>query len=118
MPIVFDPRVAGTLVSHLLGAMSGSSVARRSSFLIDRLGQRLFDSAVSIYDEPHWQRGLRSRPFDGEGLPTSRFDLVTDGVLQGWLVDSATGRQLGLSPTGHAARGFPARRAWGPAICS
>jgi PmbA protein len=105
MPIVFDPRVAGTLVSHLLGAMSGSAVARRSSFLIDRLGQRLFDSAVSIYDEPHWQRGLRSRPFDGEGLPTARFDLVTDGVLQGWLVDSATGRQLGLSPTGHAARG-------------
>lgn len=105
MPIVFDPRVAGTLVSHLLGAMSGSAVARRSSFLIDRLGERLFDSAVSIYDEPHWQRGLRSRPFDGEGLPTSRFDLVTDGVLQGWLVDSATGRQLGLAPTGHAARG-------------
>lgn len=105
MPIVFDPRVAGSLLGHLLGAMSGSSVARRSTFLMDRLGQRLFDSAISIYDEPHWQRGLRSRPFDGEGLPTGRFDLISHGVLNGWLVDSATGRQLGLPPTGHAARG-------------
>lgn len=105
MPILFDPRVGGSLLGHLAGAMSGAAVARRSSFLIDRLGQRLFDSAITIYDEPHLLRGLRSRPFDGEGLPTSRFDLVRDGVLQGWLVDSATGRQLGLAPTGHASRG-------------
>lgn len=105
MPIVFDPRMAGTLIGHLLGAMSGSSVARRSSYLIEHLGKRIFDSAISIHDEPHWPRGLRSRPFDGEGLATSRFDLISAGVLNAWLVDSATGRQLGLPPTGHAARG-------------
>ncbi|MDE1915862.1 MAG: TldD/PmbA family protein [Sphingomonadales bacterium] len=105
VPILFDPRVGGSLLGHLAGAMSGAAVARRSSFLIDRLGQRLFDSGITIYDEPHQLRGLRSRPFDGEGLPTARFDLVRDGVLQGWLVDSATGRQLGLAPTGHASRG-------------
>jgi PmbA protein len=105
LPIIFDPRVAGSLIGPLLGAMSGSSVARRSSFLLDRLGQRLFDSAITIHDDPHWRRGLRTRPFDGEGLPTGPRDLIADGVLTGWLVDSATGRQLGLPPTGHAARG-------------
>lgn len=105
LPIIFDPRVAGSLIGPLLGAMSGSSVARRSSFLLDRLGQRLFDNAITIHDDPHWRRGLRARPFDGEGLPTAPRDLIADGVLTGWLVDSATGRQLGLPPTGHAARG-------------
>jgi PmbA protein len=114
VPILFDPRVGGSLLGHLAGAMTGGAVARRSSFLLDRLGQALFDSAITIHDDPHWRRGLRSRPFDGEGLPTARFDLVRDGVLQGWLVDSAAGRQLGLAPSGHAARGVSGAPGAGP----
>ena len=105
MPVVFDPRVAGTLVGHLLGAMSGTAIARRASFLLDRLDEQLFDSAVVIAEEPHRRRGLSSRPFDGEGLPTRARNLVEGGRLTGWLMDSASARQLGLAPTGHAARG-------------
>jgi len=105
MPVVFDPRVGGTLVGHLVGAMSGQSIARRSSFLLDRQDQELFDKAVIIGDDPLRRRGLRSRPFDGEGLPTAPRNLVENGRITGWLMDSASARQLGLAPTGHAARG-------------
>ncbi|MCW1382171.1 TldD/PmbA family protein [Novosphingobium sp. KCTC 2891] len=103
--VVFDPRVGGSLVGHLLGAMSGASIARRASFLLDRDGAQLFDSAITITDEPHRQRGPRSRPFDGEGLPTATRKLVDGGRLTGWLMDSAAARQLGAAPTGHASRG-------------
>jgi PmbA protein len=105
MPLVFDPRIGGTLIGHLLGAISGSAIARRASFLLDRLEDQLFDSAVTIADDPHRQRGLRSRPFDGEGLATGPRNLVENGKLTGWLMDCAAARQLGLAPTGHAARG-------------
>ena len=105
MPVVFDPRVGGSLVGHLVGAMAGSSIARRSSFLLDRLEEQLFDSALCIIDDPHRPRGPRSRPFDGEGLPTMRRALVEGGRLTGWLMESASARQLGLAPTGHASRG-------------
>jgi len=104
LPIVFDPRVSSSLVSHLLGAISGSAVARRSSFLLDKLGQPLFKPGVAIVDEPHRPRGLRSRAFDGEGLPTAASHLVEDGRVTGWLCDTASARQLGLQPTGHAVR--------------
>ena len=105
MPVVFDPRVGNSLIGHLIAAISGSAVARRSSFLLDRLGDQLFDSAISIIEDPLRRRGLRSRPFDGEGLPTAARALVEHGRLTGWLMDSAAARQLGAAPTGHASRG-------------
>lgn len=105
MPVVFDPRVAGSLIGHLLGAISGSAIARKTSFMLDRLGQQVFAPGITIVDDPHRLRGLRSRPFDGEGLPTAPSKLIDAGRLTGWMMDSASARQLGLEPTGHAARG-------------
>ena len=105
MPLVFDPRVGGTLIGHLTGAMSGSAIARRASFLLGKDGAQLFAPGIEIVDDPLRPRGLSSRPFDGEGLPVARTVLVADGRLGGWLMDSASARQLGGQPTGHAARG-------------
>lgn len=105
VPVVFDPRVGNSLIGHLIGAMSGSSIARRASFLLDRDEQQLFDSSINIADNPHVKRGMRSRPFDGEGLPTGSRNLVEGGRITGWLMDSAAARQLGSQPTGHASRG-------------
>lgn len=106
MPIIFDPRVGASMVGHLLGSITGSSIARRTSFLLDQLHEMVFDSHVTIIDDPHRVRGLRSRPFDGEGLPTASSKLIDAGRLTGWLMDSASARQLGLQPTGHASRGI------------
>jgi PmbA protein len=103
--VVFDRRVAGSLVGHLAGAINGASVARKTSFLKDRLGQRLFKSGISVIDDPRRMRGLRSRPFDAEGVETKRLAVVEDGVLVSWFLDSATARELGLATTGHAQRG-------------
>jgi PmbA protein len=105
MPVVFDPRVGSGLIGHLIGAITGGSIARKTSFLLDRLGKAVFAKGVTIVDDPLRLRGLRSKPFDGEGLPTSATTLIDDGVLTGWLMESASARQLGLQPTGHAARG-------------
>ena len=104
-PVVFDPRVSASLVGHLLGAITGSAIARKTSFLIGRADEQLFSPHIQVRDNPHLPRGLRSRAFDAEGLPTSPGSFVADGKLTGWLVDSAAGRQLGLPPTGHASRG-------------
>ncbi len=105
VPVVFDPRVARGFISHLLGAISGPSIARGTSFLKDRLGQRIFPEAITIIDDPHRRRGLRSKPFDGEGIANHRRAIVDKGVLTTWLLDLRSARQLGLHTTGHAARG-------------
>jgi PmbA protein len=104
MPVLFDPRVATSLLGHFAGAITGSSVARKSSFLQEKLGERVFAEGVEIVDDPLRPRGLRSRPFDGEGMRVSRQEIVADGVLQTWTADSASARQLGIAPTGHSSR--------------
>jgi PmbA protein len=105
VPVVFDPRVAGSLVSHLASAANGASVARKTSFLREKMGEQLFAKGIRIIDDPLRVRGLRSRPFDGEGVAGQRLALVDDGRLASWLLDSATARELGLTTTGHAQRG-------------
>ncbi|MEO7504875.1 MAG: metallopeptidase TldD-related protein [Sphingomicrobium sp.] len=114
MAILFDPRVATTLLGHLVGAISGGAIARKSSFLLDALGSLVFAKGVTVHDDPLRPRGLRSRAFDGEGLPVAPLDLIADGVLTGWLADSAAARQLGISPTGHAVRGVSGAPGAGP----
>ena len=114
MPILFDPRVATTLLGHFIAAISGSAIARQSSFLLDALGTPVFATGVTIHDDPLRPRGLRSRAFDGEGLSATPLDLVADGVLSSWLADSAAARQLGIAPTGHAVRGVSSAPGAGP----
>jgi PmbA protein len=105
VPVVFDRRVAGSLVGHLASAANGSAVARKTSFLRDKLGERLFQSGIRIVDDPLRRRGQRSRPFDGEGVAGKPMAVIDDGVLTSWLLDSATARELKLTTTGHAHRG-------------
>lgn len=106
MPIVFDPRVSAGLLGHLIGAITGSAITRGTSFLRDSLGEQIFPAGIEVRDDPLRKRGLRSRPFDGEGLLVSDSAIIENGVLTGWLLDSASARQLGLEPTGHAKRGI------------
>jgi PmbA protein len=105
VPVVYDRRVSGSLIGHLSGAINGRAIARGTSFLMDKLGAKIFADGIRILDHPHRKRGLGSRPFDAEGLPTKRYTVVDDGVLTTWLLDLAAARQLKLAPTGHASRG-------------
>jgi PmbA protein len=105
VPVVYDPRVSASLLRHLVGAIAGPSIARRTSFLKDKLGQRIFPPGVVVIDDPHRLRGLHSRPFDGEGIANHRRAIIEDGVLTTWFLDLASARQLGLKTTGHARRG-------------
>lgn len=104
MPVLFDPRVGNSLLGHFTTAIRGPSITRGTSFLLDKEGEQLFAEDVTILDDPHRRRGMRSKPFDGEGLPTRPTSLVEAGRLTGWLLDSASARQLGRQPTGHATR--------------
>jgi PmbA protein len=103
--VVYDPRVSVGLVGHLAGAINGASIARKTSFLRDRMGQPVFSPAIRITDDPTRPRGMASRPFDGEGVAGGPLDVVSGGVLQTWFLDSATARELGLQTNGRAARG-------------
>lgn len=114
VPVVFDPRVAGSLVGHLVGAVNGASIARKTSFLKDRLGEQLFDKSIRIIDDPLRVRGLRSQTFDAEGVAVKRTAIIDEGVLTTWLLDCATARELGLVTTGHAHRGVSSSPSPGP----
>jgi len=103
-PVLFDPRVSASLLGHFSSAINAQSVACKTSFLQDRLGEQVFSEGVTIIDDPLRQRGLRSRPFDAEGVSVSRQELVAGGILTGWIAESASARQLGIAPTGHAVR--------------
>jgi PmbA protein len=112
--VIFDPRVSSGLLGHFSGAINGASVARKTSFLRDKLGAPVFGTGVTIVDDPLRLRGLRSRAFDAEGVRVSRQELVSGGILNRWIADSAAARQLGIEPTGHAARGVGGAPGVGP----
>jgi PmbA protein len=105
VPVIYDPRAGNSILGHLAGSINGISIARGTSFLKDKMGKRLFKPGTRVVDDPHIVRGVRSKPFDGEGVANRPMNLIEDGVLQTWLLDSASARQLKLTSTGHAARG-------------
>jgi len=105
VPVIFEPRIASSLIGHLASAANGAAIARKASFLKDRLGQQIFASNINVIDDPLRKRGLRSHPFDGEGVAVRKMNLVENGVLTSWFLDSATARELNMTTTGHASRG-------------
>lgn len=105
-PVIFENRLAMSIISPMINAIAGPSIARGSSFLKDKLGQPVFAPGVTITDDPHRLRGLGSSPFDDEGVETQAMDLIDKGVLTTWLLNSSSARQLGLETTGHASRGL------------
>lgn len=107
-PVVFDERVASSLIGHLTSAINGMMIARGSSWLLDAMGKQILPEHLSLIEDPLRPRISGSRPFDGEGLPSARRVVIQDGVLQSWTLDLATARKLGLQSTGNAARGTSA----------
>jgi PmbA protein len=105
VPVLFDTRISGSLIGHVASAANGGAIARKTSFLREKLGERIFAPGINIVDDPLRRRGQRSRAFDAEGVVTQKIKLIEDGVLKTWLLDSATARELGLKTTGHAQRG-------------
>jgi PmbA protein len=106
IPVIYDRRVASSLFGHLLGGISGASIARGTSFLKEDMGAAIFLPEVTLVEDPHRLRGLGSRFFDGEGLPTVQRNIIDKGILTTWIMDLRAARQLGLAPTGHGARGL------------
>ena len=114
VPVVFDPRISGSLVGHLASAANGASVARKTSFLREKRGEKIFAAGIDIVDDPLRRRGQRSRAFDAEGVATKVQKIVENGVLKTWLLDCATARELDLKTTGHAQRGASSVPSPGP----
>jgi PmbA protein len=106
VPVLYDRRVASSLVGHLLGGINGASIARGTSFLKDDLQKSIFAQQVTIVEDPHRLRGMASRPCDGEGLTTAKRNIIDKGTLTSWIMDLRAARQLGLPPTGHGSRGL------------
>jgi PmbA protein len=104
--VIFENRSAMSLISPLIGAIAGPSIARGTSFLKDKLHQQIFAKGVNITDNPHKVRGLGSSPFDDEGVANRPWSLIEDGVLTTWIMNSSSAKQLGLETTGHASRGL------------
>ncbi len=118
-PVLFDERIASSLIGHLLVAANGASIARGASWLRDAKGTQVLPSGLSLHEDPHRPRATGSRPFDAEGLATQPRDIISDGVLTGWTLDLATARKLGLQSTGNAARGTssaPSPSTWNVAL--
>ena len=105
-PVIFENRVAASLLSPLVNAIAGPAIARGSSFLKTRLGEQILPAGTNVVDDPHRRRGLGSAPYDDEGVGSERRAIVADGVLTTWLLNSSSARQLGLETTGHASRGL------------
>lgn len=114
VPVVFDPQTAASLVGHIASAISGYSIYKGASFLIDKLGSQIASNEITIYDDPTLRSGLGSRPFDGEGLPSYKKTVVENGVLKSYLLDTYSGRKLGLPSTGSAVRGISDPPSVGP----
>ncbi|MGL4825023.1 MAG: TldD/PmbA family protein, partial [Alphaproteobacteria bacterium] len=108
VPVVYDALISRSLLGYLLGAIKGSEIARKTSFLQDALGTQIFSPDVTIVDDPLLKRGFGSRAFDGEGLPVQRLNVVEEGVLTSWLLNLHAARKLNLAPTGHASLGLGA----------
>ncbi len=104
-PVLFDERISSSLIGHLLSAINGSAIARGASFLRDAMGEAVLPANLSVIEDPHRPRTSGSRPFDAEGLPTTKRMIVENGVLCGWTLDLANARKLEMAPTGNAARG-------------
>jgi len=104
-PIVCDPRISTGILGTMMGAINASAVARKTSFLRDEMGKQVATAGIQVIDDPRMVRRSGSKPFDGEGVATDRIDFVKDGVLQQWLLDSATARELSLETNGRAGRG-------------
>lgn len=118
-PVLFDERVASSLIGHLLAAVNGAAVARGASWLRDALGGQVLPEGLSLVEDPLRPRASATRPFDAEGLPTTQRDIVKDGVLQGWTLDLANARKLGMASTGNAGRGVasgPSPSTWNIAL--
>lgn len=105
LPVIYEARAARSILGHLSSAINGAGVARGTSFLKDKMGEQLFAPGITVTDDPHRLRGLRSAPFDDEGLATAKRNIIEDGCLTTWFLDLRSARQLGLESTGHASRG-------------